>query len=219
MSRKIKFVSGEYYHVYNRGIDKRDIFGDKEDLNRYFKYLKVLNTEDPIGSLYEHSFLEEKHQLGGLASKLVEIVCFCLNPNHYHLLLRQVKDNGVSNFMHRLGTAHTMYFNEKYSRSGSLFQGTFKAVHVDNNEYLLHLSAYINQNFKVHDKQVTEDGDQLTLSSWNEYKNNNEGLCSKRIILDQFQGLDDYRSFVNSSLEFSREVKRNKGDFSQYLLE
>jgi len=77
---------------------------------------------------------------------LVEIIVYCLNPNHYHIILRQVSEGGVSKFMLKLSSGYSSYFNKKNKRSGSLFQGRFKAVHIDSNEYLLYLSAYVNKN-------------------------------------------------------------------------
>jgi len=76
--------------------------------------------------------------------KLVDVVCYCLNSNHYHMILKQKSNDGIKKFMHKLGTSYTMYFNKKLKRSGSLFQGKFKSIHIDSNEYLLYLSAYVN---------------------------------------------------------------------------
>src|SRR3989344_6008505 len=118
--RKMAFLPGEYYHIYNRGVDKRNIFSDKKDLGRFFQSMKEFNTKNPIGSLYENSFVN-----------------YCLNPNHYHFLLTPLVEKGVEKFMQRLGTGYTMYFNERNKRSGSLFQGKFKSKHINSNEYLL----------------------------------------------------------------------------------
>ncbi len=207
-NRSIKFTEGEYYHVYNRGVDKRDIFSNNEDFSRFLKCLDVLNTKDPIGSLYEYSFIE-KSKLGSRTPKLVNIVCFCLNPNHYHLLLKQVGDRGISKFMQRLGTAHSNYFNEKYKRSGALFQGKFKAIHVDSNEYLLHLSAYINLNFDVHSKWRGKEKS-ATYSSWDEYcGKSSKSLCNKKIILEQFSSVEEYKLFALDALT---DIKERKDD-------
>ena len=147
--RKTPFSDGEIYHVYNRGTDKRSIFSDRADVDRFFTSMKEFNTLDPIGSLYELSFEERK--LGGSTSKpLVNFICYCLNPNHYHFLLEQVVEKGIEKFMQRLGTGYTLYFNTRHKRSGALFQGRFKSKHVESNDYLLRLSSYINLNSHVH---------------------------------------------------------------------
>lgn len=199
--RKEQFSKGEHYHIFNRGTDKREIIADEEDRRRFFQSIEEFNTTAPIGSIYENSFLKSKnHQLGSSASKLVNFICYCVNPNHYHFLLEQVAEEGISKFMHRLGTGYTKYFNKKYGRSGVLFQGVFKAILVDSNEYLLHLSAYINLNNKAH--QLGSEASKLGRSSWGEYTGKvDDGFCEKGIILDQFNNKDDYRKFAESSLE------------------
>jgi putative transposase len=160
------------------------------------------NTSEPIGSIYENSFHTNSNQLGSLASKLgkpskklVNIICYCLNPNHFHFLLEQVAEKGVEKFLHRLGTGYTKYFNNKHKRSGALFQGTFKAVYVDSNEYLLHLSAYINLNNKVHKVEGS-----VFKSSLSEYETGTGGFCKKNIILEQFKSVNDYHEFIKDSL-------------------
>src|SRR3989344_8341704 len=122
--RNLKFTTGEFYHIFNRGNNKREVFLDKYDLNRFFLSMREFNTDKPIGSIYEHSFEKEKTESN---PKLVEFVCYCLNPNHYHFALKQLVENGITKFMHRLGTGYTKYFNKKHENIGSLFQGTYKA--------------------------------------------------------------------------------------------
>ena len=128
--RNIQFISGEYYHIFNRGNNKRAIFLDKYDLNRFFLSMREFNTDKPIGSIYERSFRKEE---SGLIKdkKIVDFICYCLNPNHFHFAIKQVGDNGIIKFMHRLGTGYTKYFNQKYENSGALFQGRYKAKHID----------------------------------------------------------------------------------------
>src|SRR3989344_8639651 len=169
--RKVPFVNGEFYHVYNRGVDKRDIFSDQYDLDRFFQSMNEFNVVEPIGSIYENSFI--RNSLGGLTPKLklVNVIAFCLNQNHYHFLLEQVIDKGIEKFMHKLSTGYTCYFNERNKRSGSLFQGTYKSKHIDSNEYLLYLSAYVNLNDQIH--QLGGLTPKLMKSSWGEYTNTN----------------------------------------------
>jgi len=149
MPRKIiPLVTGETYHVFNRGVDKRIIFKDKTDYFRFHKSLQLFNSEDQTGSVYEQSF---KKDWIDTQTPLIDIHAYCLLKNHFHLLLTQLVDGGVSEFMKRLGGGYTLYFNERYKRSGSLFQGTFKRVHICSNEQLLYLGAYVNLNNLVHD--------------------------------------------------------------------
>ena len=208
--RKTQFVNGEFYHIFNRGIDKRNIFSDFEDFYRFFQSINHFNTIEPIGSIYENSFSKDSSKK---QKKLVNFICYCVNPNHYHFLLEQIADDGIEKFMHRVGTGYTKYFNNKYERSGYLFQGPFKSVHIDSNEYLLHVSAYINLNTKVH--QLGSSASKFSKSSWDEYINNKDGFCEKDIILGQFKNLGEYKDFAESSLKDIRERK----EMEKFLLE
>ena len=230
--KRAKFVNEEYYHIYNRGVDKRTIFECQEDLERFFLSMKEFNVIEPIGSIYENSLIKikkskETKNFGRKSfgsrtpkkkkDKLVEFICYCLNSNHYHFLLQQLVDKGVEKFMHKLGTGYSNYFNKRYKRSGSLFQGRFKAVHVDSNEYLLHLSSYVNLNHRVHNlEKFGGSATKLLKSSWGEYiGENTENFCEKDIILDQFGSALDYKKFVEDSLE---RIKENK-EIKKFLLE
>ncbi len=225
--RKTQFAEGEYYHVYNRGVDKRSIFNDQEDVERFLQCMEEFNVTEPIGSLYENSF--RRDQLGGRASKLiadeedallVEFIAYCLNPNHYHFVLKQIAERGIEKIMHKMGTGHTMFFNNKYERSGSLFQGRFKAIHIDSNEYLLHVSAYVNLNDRAH--QLGGETPKLvrSRSSWGEYTDaKTNGICEKEIVLGQFRNRDEYKEFALSSLESIIQRKEELKDLRMFLLE
>lgn len=209
--RKTELVNGEYYHIYNRGVDKRIIFSDHEDVERFLLSMTEFNTEEPIGSIYEHSFSKKLGRETSKSSRkpLVDIVAYCLNPNHFHLLLKQVAEGGISEFMKRLGGGYTKYFNNKYERSGVLFQGVFKSVHVDSNEYLLHVSSYVNLNFRVH--HLDQLGCETSKSSWEEYmevicgKKKKGGICVTDPILGQFRNTQDYVRFAENSLRGTLE--------------
>lgn len=212
--RKTSFANGEYYHIYNRGTDKRSIFSDVTDFNRFIQSMQEFNVAEPIGSIYEHCRVKIKstHKFGSSTSKLhedkplVSIVAYCLNSNHYHFLVQQLSERGVEKFMQRLGTGYTKYFNHKYDRSGVLFQGKFKAVHVDSNEYLLHVSAYVNLNYRVHNFGSRTSKFQYR-GSWEEYvgvicgKKKKDGICDTDTILGQFRNKSEYIPFAENSLK------------------
>ncbi len=203
------------------------IFLDQDDVNRFFQSMDEFNVVEPIGSIYENSFI--KNQLGSETpklkkNKLVNIIAYCLNPNHFHLILEQVVDGGISNFMKRLGGGYTNYFNEKEKRSGSLFQGVFKAAYIDSNEYLLYVSAYVNLNDRVH--QLGNESSKLSKlvkskSSWDEYveKDSRESFCKKDIILGQFKNKKEYKKFAQSTLESIVVQKIDIKDMEGYLIE
>jgi len=216
--RKIKFVNNEFYHLYNRGVDKRLIFNNKYDVERFLQCMEEFNTVSLVGSLYENSFLSPEIRNKRKDKKLVNIIAYCLNPNHYHFILQQIITNGISQFIKRLSGGHAWYFNNKYKRSGALFQGPFKAKFIDSNEYLLHLSAYVNLNFKVH--QLGDQVAKLVKSSWEEYAVDQRfGLCKKNIILDQFNSAKEYKIFALDALPALVEKKKNDKELADLLLE
>jgi len=219
-NRKSSFAIGEHYHIFNRGVDKRIIFDDTYDIRRFFQSMIEFNTIDPIGSLYENSFLPLGCETPKLAERLVNIIAYCLNPNHFHLILEQLTDGGISQFMKRLSGGYTNYFNQKNKRSGSLFQGVFKDVHIDSNEYLLHASAYVNLNDRVHQLGCETPKLVESMSSWGEYMNKEiRGVCEKEIILGQFKNSSEYEKFALSSLESIIKRKVEMKDFDELLLE
>lgn len=150
MERKIEFSIGEFYHVCNRGVDKRKIFSGPGDYERFVLLLYLANSPDPVhfGNLRKKYRGEPSFRMFeySRSATLVAIGAYCLMPNHFHLLLKEVQEGGISNFMLKLQTAYSMYFNLKNERSGALFQGLFKAEHADTDEYLKYLYSYIHLN-------------------------------------------------------------------------
>lgn len=208
------FAEDEFYHVFNRGVDKRSIFKDQRDVSRFLQSMDEFNDLEPIGSLYIKSFEDNKPK----KNPLVEIICYCLNPNHYHLLLKELQSGGISEFMKRLNGGYTWYFNHRHKRSGSLFQGTYKAKHINDNNYLLHLSVYINLNNRAH--QLSGLTAKLVRSSWQEYFTNQKyGLCSKSVILEQFKHTRDYIKFAEEELKDIVEKKKEDRTLDELLIE
>ena len=238
--RKVYFANGEYYHIYNRGVDKRDVFIDNKDYWKFFDGLRDFNNTsfyeqrlDALGlstdtdSSKELSSLNFK-ELGSFLQKqkkVVNIPSYSLNSNHYHLIVQQLEDKGISNFMHKLGTSYPNYFNKKYERSGSLFQGPFKAVHVDNNEYLRWLLGYVNGNIEIHGLNKANDYSwssfQAILKELSSFQDKKKELSSLsalsglEVILSQFSNQEDFKNFVMQVIKESRENKKMK----KYLLE
>lgn len=148
MKREHNFCVGEYYHLYNRGVEKRTLFKNPYDHNRFMTLLYLCNSYEPVDI---GAYLENGGSLRDLFSRkrkntLVDIAAYCLMPNHFHILVREGSEKGISIFMQKLGTAYATYFNKKYKRTGTLFEGPFKAKHVDTEPYLLYLTAYIHLN-------------------------------------------------------------------------
>jgi len=214
--RKIVFASDCYYHIYNRGVDKREVFVDKSDYYRFIHDLYVFNNENGISSPGKRwngriSRLRISNQKRG--KLLAGIVCFCLMPNHYHLILKQRKENGISGFMHKIGTGYTMYFNKRYERTGSLFENRFKAIPIERDEYLMHLSRYIhmnpikllnsssqkkNKNTVQNCKTVESFLENYKWSSYLDYigRPSFPSLINKGIVSDYFNTFDEYKKFA-----------------------
>jgi len=184
--RKIKFAIGEYYHLYNRGVDKRIIFTDHAEYNRFLACIYALNNiEYRLDRMETRSMWEAKPP----QKPMVAIGAYCLMPNHFHLYVTPLVEGGVSKFMQRVTTAYTMFFNEKHERSGALFQGTFKAEHVATEEYARYLFSYIHLNpAKLHDSRWKECGVKnfqlmRTYLHTYPYSSMKEYISSKHIII------------------------------------
>lgn len=143
MQRDFEFSIDEFYHLYTRGVEKRVIFLSDADKERFVKLLYVCNSDTPVIFKSIQGLPLEEVEIG---EKLVAIGTYCLMPNHIHLLIKEIKENGISKFMSKLLTAYSMYFNKKHEHSGRLFENTFKAEHADNDRYLKYLFAYIHLN-------------------------------------------------------------------------
>ncbi|MBM4402581.1 MAG: transposase [Candidatus Cloacimonetes bacterium] len=133
------YIENGFYHIYNRGVEERIIFTDKQDYTVFLHYLKryLSPPEKPneVGPRWKFDLYEK-----------IRLLAYCLMPNHFHLLIKQFPANGITEFMRALTNAYTRYFNEKHERIGHLFQGRYKAILVDTEPYLLHLSRYIHLN-------------------------------------------------------------------------
>ncbi|PCI29827.1 hypothetical protein COB55_01255 [Candidatus Wolfebacteria bacterium] len=203
--RKEQLANGEYYHIYNRGVDKRNIFSDKYDVNRFRESMLVFNSTDPVGSIYQFSF-KQKEKLRARSSKLVEFVAYSLNPNHYHFLVQQKVENGISTFMRRLG-GYTMYFNERNDRNGSLFQGVFKVAHINSDVQLRHVFAYVSLNRWIHG---ISESDNLTASSWDNINHVDSIAKDISIVKGQFVDMNEFEKFVVESAGISKKRKNKE---------
>lgn len=153
--RKVNFVKGEYYHIYNRGNSKQEIFHDKNDYLYFIKLLYLSNTFRSIAvrDISKNPFLFERD------SEIVSLGAYCLMPNHFHILITEIEDGGISKFMQKLSTGYVMYYNKKYKRTGSLFEGKFKSQHAGDDRYLKYLFSYIHLNpIKLIQKDWKEKG-------------------------------------------------------------
>lgn len=212
--RKEPLVTGCYYHIYNRGVDKRDIFSNQSDLDRFILSIKEFNIIKPIGSLKE-KLIEEK--LLGVDhptenKPLVSIVVYTLNPNHFHFILKQEVDGGISEFFKRLLGGYTNYFNIIHERSGALFQGRFKSNLIDDEGYFLKIRPYAHMNNLVHD--IPKEKKHLVASSEKEYDNGNFNIVSEveaKELLDFYGGNENFKK---ECMEVINTIREERGKVS-----
>jgi len=200
--RKEDFFTGEYYHIFNRGVDKRKIFLNKGDLYYFFDTMNISNTDISLDSTQRSKKRKDlKNDLKD-SSAIVKIVSYCLLPNHFHLILKQEVEGGISKFMNRLGTSYSQYFNTKYNRTGTLFQGRFKANRLTGEGKLpmsLELtSAYVNLNYKHHNYNIKKD---LIKTSIFEYlgEEKGESICNTNEInriINSIGGIKTYKEWA-----------------------
>ncbi|MAG12458.1 hypothetical protein CL630_01455 [bacterium] len=230
MARKEQFAENEFYHLYNRGVDKRDIFLKREDYDRFMRLLYVCNGESEIRMevLRTLSF-SELLKMFSRRKPLVAIGAYCLMPNHFHILIRQIQPNGISRFMQKLMTAYSMYFNTKYERSGTLFEGRFKSKRAIHDNYLRYLFAYIHLNpVKLVDSTWKEKGiqnlqearTQLLHYDYSSYldfigKVRPEGAIvsnAKEFFPEYFEDFAEFDEFINAWLTYSKEILELEGE-------
>lgn len=216
--RKIPLVTNEIYHVINRGTASQPTFLNQKD------YLRGLETifyyqNQTLPLRYSFFLRLPKQQKTELLNRLkakrkflVEIIAFCLMPNHLHLLLKQVQDNGISTFMSNFSNSYTRYFNTNQKRVGPLFQGKFKAVRVETDEQLIHVSRYIHLNpYSSHVIKNLKELENYPYSSLPEYLNPKEtDRCNKEIILHDFKELHSYKKFVFDQADYQRRLQEIK---------
>ena len=204
--RKVPLVSGEYYHILNRGVAKMQIFNSLRDYERFFRtmqYYKIDSDKPKFSAFSPNTFNIDS------TKRTVEITAYCFMPNHFHFLLKQVKDKGITEFMSKLCNSYAKYFNIKNERVGPLLQGDFKAIHIDDNEQLLQLARYIHLNPLV--GFITKDLETYKWSSYPEYVSSNEGgICEKDIILSQFDNKNSYKQFVMDHIDYAKKLEHIK---------
>lgn len=202
-SRIIPFVNGEYYHIFNRGVAQMPIFSNYRDYKRFSKTVSYYLVDGPKPRF---SFFDpKKHQLNS-GKKIINIIAYCFMPNHFHFLLQQTKEGGITEFVGRISNSYTKYFNIKRERAGPLLQGEFKAVHIETNEQLLHVSRYIHLNPLV--GYLIKDLEDYRWSSFNEYMGKNTmKLCDKEIILNQFKSAKEYKQFILDQEDYGKQLE------------
>lgn len=198
--RRTPLVNGEFYHIFNRGNDKRDIFLQQRDYARFLKtfyYYQFLGPK-PKFSNFAKSKLKTFNPLKD--KRFVEIICYSLMPNHFHFLIKQLEDGGVSKFISQLSNSYTKYFNLKHNHTGALLQGSFKSVRMESEEQLIHLSRYIHLNPIV--SGIVKHLEAYQWSSYPEYISGNYFYSVPNEILNLFPTKEKYQEFVEAQIDY-----------------
>ncbi|MCX6752280.1 MAG: transposase [Candidatus Nomurabacteria bacterium] len=207
--RKVNLISDEYYHIYNRGNSKQKIFHDNED---YFHFMGLLFACNSINNFRAGILSKGESPYDfGRGKQIASIGSYCIMSNHFHILITQKEENGISKFMQKLTTAYAMYYNKKYKRTGGLFEGKFKSEHAKDDRHLKYLFSYIHLNpIKLIQKDWKEVGiknKKETLEYLQNYKYSSylDYLGIKRIqnkILD----IKSFPEYFSDSKSFQREI-------------
>jgi len=199
-----RFGAGSYYHIYNRGNSKQNVFFDAQDYN--FFLLKIRQNLFPKEN--------DKFRTPPPPEGSFSLISYCLMPNHFHFLIRQNSEIPTTKLLSRICTSYSIYFNKKYEHIGHVFQGRFRQVNIDNDSYLNWLSAYIHQN-----PYIAGLVKNLTDYQWSSYKDflelGNNSLCEKDIILKRYNNIKEFEKFVESSFE----IIKNKKELEEMLLD
>ena len=223
MNRTHTFSIGEYYHLYNRGTDKRDIFLEVHDYHRFILLLYLCNTTKKVDL---QNLFREGRSFAELFTinqntPLVAISAWVLMPNHFHILLKEITENGITTFMRKVMTGYSMYFNKKHGRTGNLFQGKFKSEHANKDEYLKYLFSYIHLNpvklipgeslwKEVEIKNIQKAKDFLkkyeysSLQSYLEENNKYKNIISKKEFPEYFKNSKDVWKELLEWLNFAK---------------
>ncbi|MBI2596794.1 transposase [Candidatus Daviesbacteria bacterium] len=205
-SRIFPFANGYFYHVYNRGNEKRLIFSSRRDYQRFIKTLNYYQHSGPKPKFSNFSQFQTFRP--DPSKKIVDIVSYCLMPNHFHLLLRQSVDGGITEFVGKISNSYTKYYNAKYNRIGHLLQGEFKSVLIEKDEQLIHLSRYIHLNPRV--SLLVKDLESYEWSSYKEYLGEVDGFCAKQEILGFFKNPQDYRQYILDQVDYGERLEQIK---------
>jgi putative transposase len=211
--RRNVLCNEEIYHVYNRGVEKRIIFTNEREYRRAVDTIKYYQFNNPPYkfSRFLAQPIDKKIEIlsnfNKVRDKLVDIIAYCFMPNHFHFLLRQKSNQGITTFMTKFANSYTKYFNTKHERVGPLLQGLFKSVWVEDDEQLVHISRYIHINPVV---AYIVDEENILDYRWSSLPEflSGKGFCESSSILNHFDSVDDYQSFIYDQVSYARDIKK-----------
>ncbi len=199
-----KFAPGEIYHIFTRGVEKRVIFHSDADKNRFLDLLTHCLPIDPIQSYSVAKRSGKQPTVVQENQGLVNLLCYCLMPNHFHLLVRENVVKGITLYMQRLLTSYSRYFNVRNHRSGSLFLHPFKAVLINNNDQLIHVSRYIHLNPYV--AHLINNQFNYRWSSLGEYMRMARKTFCHQSLIREMLSTADHRAFISDHADYARSI-------------
>lgn len=207
--RPTPLVTGEIYHLFNRGHNKQDLYFSPRDYRRFIDSISYYHFQGPKpkfskfihGTLIPIKLTDE--------NALVDVFCYCLMPNHFHLLVRQRVNGGITKFMSQLANSWAKYSNLKYGRSGSPFEGHFRSVLIENDEQFIHVSRYIHINPIV--SKIAQHLEDYPWSSYCEYMSGKNLICTTADILSMFSNsTEKYKKFLNDQISYGETLEKIK---------
>ncbi len=214
--RKVPIVTDETYHIFNKSIAGYIIFNNEEEFLRMLNVIRFYQREK-YGINFSKFFRPIKTKKKSFSDfvnlqnkkKMVEIISYCLMPTHFHLILKELVDSGISTFMNNVENSYSRYFNLKHNRKGPLWEGRFKNVLVKTDEQLIHLTRYIHLNPAT--AYLVRTPEEWPISSYNEYLlkiSESERICKYDDTLSTEPIF--YRRFVNDRISYQRELAKIK---------
>ena len=204
--RKVILATDETYHIFNRSLRQVPIFTNKRESYLFLMAARYYLQPNPPVKFSIYRQQQNKYQVN-LSKTLVKIIAYCLMPNHFHFILTQLEGDGIKTFIHKLTCSYSHYFNIKHEQKGSIFESKFKAVRVENQEQLIHLSRYIHLN-PVTDFLV-EDPEEYSYSSYKIYLTKEKvDFVDPSDVLVDFKSVESYKKFVLDQKDYQRELNK-----------
>ncbi len=210
MKRKDKFIEGEIYHVFNKSISGYGIFKDLDNSQRFLNVFEYYNDSlitKCFSQFTKRKKFDYQNIIYPLNNSFCKVLSYCIMPDHYHFLLKILKNNSLSKFFNNVENSYTRYFNTKFNRKGPLWQSPFKSVEIKSNEQLLHVSRYIHLNPTT--SYLADKPEDWIFSSYNDFISDKKVLKTyiKEISIDN---TESYKQFVENNIEYQRELKHIK---------
>jgi len=222
--RKKPLSNHEYYHIYNRGVDKREVFSDDRDYVRFLLSMDLLNDKKDglmirwrdyqrcVKNANLNDFLKLNFRN---REYLVDIISYCLMSNHYHFVLKQNVEKGIEKFLQKMGTSYTKYFNKKYQRSGSLFQGTFKSSHISSTGLLLRMAVYASCNSEIHKVSPAKNYPWCSFAVHSGRQKND--IVNDELFSEHFKSGKDFEEYAKENILDFQERKYDQEMFLDSL--